>query len=229
MKTSSFVKKLFGKFAIGFSILSLLVIAAANGMAQAQEEFDAEWRLKGVIVKMKDGREQVGYVIGQPTQHCPTPSEDLILYTEVFRVSKAAGFERKTFVTTEAQKFFIKADQIAKIIPARRPLDGQIVDWQLMTVQSPEAIKWTTIEKPMAYFDRLDDDYPGRLISYNREIDDKELQQISQKIARRIEKFWASLQDKENSETLWEKEWADIKRGLELRRVVFLEYFMDCC
>lgn len=224
---SSFAGKLFGKIVMTISILTLLAVAAATG--QAQDE-DMDWKLKGVIVKMKDGRQLVGYVIEQPAQHCPTPSEDLILYSEVYRVSKAAGFDRTTFVTTEAQKLFLKADDVAKIVVARRPFDGQVVDWQLMTVQSPEAIKWVTIEKPMAFVDRLDDGFTARLISYNREIDEKELEQLSLKIKQRIEKFWAkSWQNDDEATKAWEKEWADIKHGLELRRVVMIEYMMDCC
>lgn len=212
------------KTMLTISVLTLLVTATIFGQAQ---DVEMNWKLKGVIVKMKDGRQLVGYVIEQPAQHCPTPSEDLILYTEVYRVSKAAGFEGKTFVTTEAQKIFLKADDVAKIVVARRPYDGQIADWELMTVQSPEAIKWVTIERPKAYFDRWDDGYTGRLISYNSEIGEQELNSISQKIKQRIERFWAK--DKQNAGEAWEKEWADIKRGLELRRIVLIEYILDCC
>jgi hypothetical protein len=224
MKNASVVKILFAKSMVNISVLTLLVFASVAGQAQDKE---LDWKLKGVIVKMKDGRQLVGYVIEQPAQHCPTPTEDLILYSEVYRVSKAAGFERSMFVTTEAQKLFLKSDEVAKIIAARRPYDGQVVDWMLMTVQTPEAIKWVTIEKPMAAVDLLDTEYAGRLISYNREIGQKELEQLSEKIKQRIEKFWANNQQGGGED--WDKEWADIKHGLELRRVVLIEYMMDCC
>ncbi len=219
MKNAPVIKTL-----LTISVLTLLVTATVFGQAQ---DVEMNWKLKGVIVKMKDGRQLVGYVIEQPAQHCPTPSEDLILYTEVYRVSKAAGLERTTFVTTEAQKLFLKADEVAKIVVARRPYDGQIADWELMTVQSPEAIKWVTTERPKAYFDRWEDGYIGRLISYNNEIGEQELNSISQKIKQRIERFWAKSE--QGGDKAWEKEWADIKRGLELRRIVLIEYIMDCC
>ncbi|MFN0111534.1 MAG: hypothetical protein ACKVZH_21935 [Blastocatellia bacterium] len=229
MKTKSFARKLFANAAMTISILTLLIVSAATSQVQAQDESCASesGRLKGVIVKMKDGRELVGYAITYPAVVYPTPGEDMTLYTEVYSVSKAAGFESKTFVTTEAQKLFLKADDVAKIIAARRPFDGQVVDWELMTVQSPEAIKWVTIEKPMAFVDLLDSEYGGRLISYNREIGQKELEQLSEKVKQRIEKFWAKSD--QGGDEAWEKEWADIKRGLELRRVVLIEYIMGCC
>lgn len=225
---NSFAGKLFGKIMMTISILTLLAVAAVTGQAQEDETCSSgSGRLKGVIVKMKDGRELVGYAITYPSLDCPVPGEDMILYTEVYLVSKAAGFEGKTFVTTEAQKLFIQSGDAAKIIAVRRPLDGQIVGGELMTTQSPEAIKWITFEKPKAFIDRLDDGYAGRFISYNREIGQKELEQLSEKIKQRIEKFWAKNQ--QGGDDVWQKEWADIKRGLELRRVVLIEYMMDCC
>lgn len=228
MKSMPFARTIIGKALLSLSLLTLVVAIAATG--QAQDESDEYWRLKGVIVKTKDGRELVGYVTAQPEIHCPTPEVDLVIYTEVYPVSKAAGLEYKVFFTTEAQKLTIKRDDVAKIIAARRPLDGQIADWQLATVHSPEAIKWITSEKPKVFQDRFDDGYSARLISYNREIGETELTKIADHIKQRIEKFgaksWAS--DEEMS-AAWSKEWSDIKRGLELRRVVMLDFMVSCC
>lgn len=228
MTLKSFAKKLIRNGIWPLSVLTMLAVASVTG--QAQEESDGFWRLKGVIVKMKDGRQLVGYVTTQPTIHCPIPQGNLILYSEVYQVSKAVGLDTRVFITTEAQKLTIKQDDIAKIVAARRPLEGQIADWQLATVHSPEALKWVTSEKPKVFLDRLDDGYAGRLISYNSEIGEAELTQIAERIKQRIEKFgakaWAS---DEELVAAWDKEWSDIKRGLELRRVVMLDFAMSCC
>lgn len=228
MKSMSFAGTIVSKAILSLAALALLVVTGITG--QAQEESDGYWRLKGVIVKLKDGRELVGYITAQPALHCPTSEEDLVLYTEVYQVSKAAGLEGKVFVTTEAQKLFFKQDEVAKIISARRPLDGQIADWQLATVHSPEALKWITSEKPKAFQDRLDDGYSARLISYNREIGESELTKIADQIKQRIEKFGAkNWNSDEEVAAAWVKEWSDIKRGLELRRVVMIDFMMSCC
>lgn len=228
MKSSSFTKTIIGKAILSFSVLTLVLVAVATG--QAQEESDGYWRLKGVVVKTKDGRELVGYVTVQPDIHCPTPEGDLVLYAEVYQVSKAAELESKVFFTTEAQKLTIKRDNVAKIVSVRRPQDGQIVDWQLATVHSPEAIKWVTSEKPKVFQDRFDDEYSARLISYNSEIGEIELTKIANQIKQRIEKLGAkSWASDEAMAAGWEKEWSDIKRGLELRRVVMLDFMVSCC
>ncbi len=223
---NSFAGKLFGKILMTISILTLLAVAAATAQAQ-EDETCSSGKLKGVIVKMKDGRELIGYAITYPSVDYPTINQDLNLYAEVYLASKAAGFEGKTFVTTEGQRLYLKAEDVAKIIFARRPFDGEVVGSDVVTVQSPEAIKWMTTEKPMASIEMQEDEYGGKLISYNREISQKELGQISEKIKQRIEKFW--VKSEQGGDEAWEKEWADIKRGLELRRVVLIEYMMDCC
>jgi hypothetical protein len=219
-------------------LLALTLIPA--GVAALPQDDLALFSMRGVIIKMKDGREIAGYVVHDPNlsddvkfpqvlldPNLRTP--ELYVYTEVYPVHKAAGFPEKRFVTTEGQRAIVQTDEVAKIIAVPRPHDGSIAYWAPPLLHSPEAIKWLAGEKPQAAFkDEMAE--IGTLISYNREIGEKELSRINEQIKKIDEKYSADTSsDPVLAAQAYEKERADFIRQLERRRVVLLVFCEGSC
>lgn len=239
MRTESFTKRPL-KLAAG--CLLALMIACATIAATPQDDLP-DFSLRGVIIKMKDGRRISGYVIYDPNipsdakfPQClidpNTRNPELTVYTEVYPVAKALGFSEKRFVTTGNQRMAVQTDRIARITAVPRPHDGHIAFWELPLLHSPEAIGCVTSEKPHAILKGVPPIY-GMLISYNRQIGEKELHEIAGQFLKIEQKylsvFRTDAKEEEKAMRALAKEWDDFARRLERRRVALLVFCEDVC
>jgi hypothetical protein len=219
------------------------MIACAAIAATPQDDLP-DFSMRGVTIKMKNGRQISGYVIYDPNipgnvqfpQCLIDPNigyPELTVYRELYPVAKALGFAEKRFVTTESQRVVVQTDQIARIIAVPGPHDGHVSHWEPPLFHSSEVVRWLTGEKPQAVLNGVAP-VAGMLISYNRDIGEKDLHQINGQFLKIEQKYlsvsWSNVEDEEKAMKALAKEWDDFTRQLERRRVALLVYCEnDCC
>lgn len=230
----------FSKCSATIILISLLVTATSSAThARTITRFGMEHAvLRGVRIKMKDGRRLAGYVgwssedgkkpkfpqsLIDPTTYAEG-TKTLELYTRLYPVSKkvlrrafSGGIIMGMVIATPSGTLKLPIKQIATIRALRMKYDGieATIDGMITDVRSRTIIRLLISGKPFATL--KNDDYGYVLVSFNRQIGRRKLAAINA----------AEIRLRTNGRANSGKAWEQATRRLERQRVVAIEFITE--